>query len=107
MGLARAGHDLARGLVAPHGVDGDRERQSTSIAWRPLYQPQFGHTTWGSFARRHWGQRLCAGADSDQAEARLLLLLDFEVFFFGTAMALFLLAPPGAPAPGLPARAPA
>src|SRR5437763_1165397 len=28
-------------------------RYSTSTAWRPPYQPQFGHTTWGALAWRH------------------------------------------------------
>jgi hypothetical protein len=50
VGATRAGDDLAGGLVTPEGVDGDREDQSTSIAWRPLYQPQFGQTTCGSLA---------------------------------------------------------
>ena len=34
----------------------------------------------------HRGQTLRAGAWSVQFEARRLRLLDFEVFFFGTAM---------------------
>jgi hypothetical protein len=35
----------------------------------------------------HRGQRLRSGASSRHAEARRLLLFDFEVFFFGTAIA--------------------
>src|SRR5205823_10344602 len=60
--------------------------QSTSIAWRPPYQPQLPQTTWGSLACRHWGQMLRAGTDSFQLEARRLRLLAFEVFFLGTAI---------------------
>jgi len=53
-----------------------------------LYHPQWPQTTWGSLARRHCGQTLRAGAESVHAEARRLRLLDFDVFFFGTANAL-------------------
>ena len=35
--------------------------QSTSTAWRPLYHPQFGQTTWGTLAWWHCGQTLRAG----------------------------------------------
>ena len=59
------------------------------MACRPLYQPQFPHTTWGSFADPQRGQRLRAGTSSVQAVARLLRLLALEVFFFGTAMTMF------------------
>jgi hypothetical protein len=58
------------------------------MACRPWYQPQWGQITWGSFARRHCGQTLRAGARSVQADARRLRLFDFDVFFFGTAIAL-------------------
>jgi len=37
-------------------------------------------------ALRHCGQLLKAGLDKVQADARLLLDLDLEVFFFGTAI---------------------
>ncbi len=67
---SRPGHDLGRGTVSSHGVNSDRQRsgrrrrhtlfggrrhdgQLTSTAWRPLYHPQCGHTTCGSFARLH------------------------------------------------------
>ena len=97
----RAGDDLAGGLVAAHGVDrdgqhasresgcGQRPRQSTSMAWRPSYQPQLPQTTWGSLADPQRGQRLRAGASSVQAEARRLRLFALEVFFLGTAMTRF------------------
>ena len=38
------------------GVD-----QSTSMAWRPWYQPQLPHTTWGSLTAPQRGQVLRAG----------------------------------------------
>jgi hypothetical protein len=58
----------------------------TSTAWRPPYQPQLGHTTWGSLAWRHWGQTLRGGSERRQADARRLRLLALEVFFLGTAI---------------------
>jgi hypothetical protein len=60
--------------------------QSRSRAWRPAYQPQFPHTTWGCFPALQRGQLLRAGALRVQFEARRLRLLAFEVFFFGTAI---------------------
>jgi len=60
------------------------------MAWRPLYHPQVGQTTCGSLALWHCGHTLRAGALKVQALARRLRLLDFEVFFLGTAMAQFL-----------------
>ena len=57
----------------------------TSTAWRPLYQPQFEQTVWGTLAWRHWGQMLRAGTVIFQALARLVRDLDLEVFFLGTA----------------------
>jgi hypothetical protein len=57
----------------------------TSTAWRPLYQPQFEQTVWGTLAWRHWGQMLRAGSAIVQALARLVRVWDFEVFFLGTA----------------------
>jgi len=86
LSAARPGNDLARSFVPPEGVDRDRKDQSTSIAWRPLYHPQFGQTTCGSFAWWQFGQRLCAGSERVQFAARLLRLLDFEVFFLGTGI---------------------
>jgi hypothetical protein len=86
MSATGAGNDFTRCFVAANRVDGDGQSQSTSIAWRPLYQPQLGQTTCGSFAWRHCGQLLCAGVASVHADARRLRLLDFEVFFFGTAI---------------------
>jgi hypothetical protein len=56
------------------------------MACRPLYHPQFGQTTWGSLAVVHWGQTDRAGVLSTQLDARRLRVLDFEVFFFGTAI---------------------
>jgi hypothetical protein len=60
---------------------------STSMAWRPLYQPQLPHTTCGSLAVLHRGQTLRAGVPSFHAEARRLRLFDLDIFFFGTAIA--------------------
>jgi len=51
-----------------------------------LYQPQFPHTTCGRFTAPQRGQVLRAGVAIRQAEARRLRLLDFEVFFLGTAI---------------------
>jgi hypothetical protein len=56
------------------------------MAWRPPYQPQLPHTTWGSLVRRHCGHVLRGGADRFHALARRLRLLDFDVFFLGTAI---------------------
>jgi hypothetical protein len=67
------------------------EDQSTSMAWRPWYQPQLPHTTWGSLAEPQRGQRLRDGASSVHAEARRLRLLLLEVFFLGTAIVVVLL----------------
>jgi hypothetical protein len=44
----------------------------TSTAWRPLYQPQFEQTVWGTLAWRHWGQMLRAGSAIVHALARLV-----------------------------------
>lgn len=59
---------------------------STSIATRPLYQPQLPHTTWGSLTELQRGHRLRAGVFSVQADARRLRLLDFDILRLGTAM---------------------
>ncbi len=56
------------------------------MAWRPPYQPQFGHTTWGSLARWHCGHSLRGGGPRRHAEARRLRLFALEVFFLGTAI---------------------
>src|SRR5207302_4333550 len=63
-----------------------RGPQSTSTACRPPYQPQLGHTTWGSLARWHCGHTLRGGVRRTQLEARRLRVLAFEVFFLGTAI---------------------
>ena len=62
------------------------DSQSTSMAWRPAYQPQLPHTTCGSFVALQRGQILRGAGLSVQLDARRLRLFDFEVFFFGTAM---------------------
>ena len=64
-------------LVAAHRVDGDGQHpgargdravrvaelaQSTSMAWRPSYQPQLPHTTWGSLAGAAAGADAAGGA---------------------------------------------
>jgi hypothetical protein len=59
----------------------------TSTATRFLYQPQVGHTTWGSLAEPQRGQIERAGSDSRQALARRLRDFDLDFFFFGTAIA--------------------
>ncbi len=56
------------------------------MAWRPPYQPQLLHTTWGSFAWLHCGQMLRGGVLSFQFEARRERLFILEVFFLGTAI---------------------
>ena len=56
------------------------------MAWRPPYHPQLAKTTWGSLAWRHWGHMLRGGLPRRHADARRLRLLDFDVFFLGTAM---------------------
>ena len=61
---------------------------ATSMAWRPLYQPQVGHTVWGNFAAWQRGQLLRAGALRVQLLARRLRVLDLDFFFFGTAIGL-------------------
>lgn len=60
----------------------------TSTATRPLYQPQLGHTTWGSFEVAHCGQTLRAGRSSVQFDARRLRVLALLVLRFGTAIDL-------------------
>ncbi len=90
-----------RGPVASHGVHRHRRaanahprpvaasrHYSTSMACRPLYQPQFGQTTWGVLAEVHWGHTERAGAFSTQLDARRLRLFALEVFFFGTAIGM-------------------
>src|SRR5690606_15781227 len=66
--------------------EGARDPQSTSMAWRPPYQPQLPHTTWGCFTALQRGHRLREGALSVQLDARRLRLLALEVFFLGTAI---------------------
>jgi hypothetical protein len=62
--------------------------QSTSMAWRPWYHPQFPHTTCGSLADEQRGQTEREGDLRVQAEARWLRVLAFDFFFFGTGMAV-------------------
>ena len=57
------------------------------MAWRPLYQPQLGHTTWGNFTTVQRGHTLRAEAVSFQLLARPIRVFDFDRFFLGTAMA--------------------
>jgi len=98
--LSGAGDYLCGSPITAHGIDRHRKARkrltrradpptghySTSIAWRPLYQPQFGHTTWGSLALVHCGHTERAGAFSTQLDARRLRLFALEVFFLGTAI---------------------
>ncbi len=97
---AGAGDYLPGSPITTHGIDRHRKARkrltrradatpghySTSIAWRPLYQPQLGHTTWGSLAWVHCGHTERAGAFSTQLDARRLRLFALEVFFLGTAI---------------------
>jgi len=84
----RARDDLVRRPVASHRIHRDGEHDySTSIAWRPAYQPQFPHTMWGCLAALQRGQTLREGSLRVHADARRLRLFDFDVFFFGTAIA--------------------
>ena len=80
--------DLVRCLVPTHRIDRDGKHrgQSTSMAWRPAYQPQLPHTTWGTLVAPQRGHRLRDGRSRVQALARRLRLLALEVFFFGTAI---------------------
>ena len=58
------------------------------MAWRPWYQPQLPHTTWGSLAEPQRGHTERAGTLSVHADARWLRVLLFDFFFFGTGMAV-------------------
>lgn len=60
------------------------------MACRPWYQPQLLQTMWGTFTEPHLGQVLRGGSPSVQADARRMRVLDFDVFFLGTAMASYL-----------------
>jgi len=71
---------------APDAAVPNERDQLTSRAWRPPYQPQLGHTTWGSLAWAHWGQTERGGTLSVQLDARRVRLFIFEVFFLGTAI---------------------
>ena len=56
------------------------------MAWRPLYQPQLGHTVWGTLAASQRGQLLRATTPIFQLLARRLRVFDLDFFFFGTAI---------------------
>jgi hypothetical protein len=60
------------------------------MAWRPWYQPQLPHTTWGTLVTPQRGQVLRGGAWSVHAEARRMRVFDFDIFFLGTAMRSYL-----------------
>ena len=60
----------------------------TSTAVRPLYQPQLGHTTWGSLEVAHWGHTLRAGRARVQLDARRLRVLALLVLRLGTGIDL-------------------
>lgn len=57
------------------------------MAWRPAYQPQLPQARWGRLVALQRGQALRPGVPTRHAEARRLRLFDFDIFFFGTAMA--------------------
>ena len=57
------------------------------MACRPPYQPQLAQARWGRLVDPHRGQALRAAGPIRQADARRLRLFDFDIFFFGTAMA--------------------
>ncbi len=83
--MVASGHGQPRARAVTGNV-GRLGHYSTSTAYRPLYQPQLGQTTWGSLAESQLGHTLRAGASSRQADARRLRVFDFDVFFLGTAM---------------------
>ncbi len=56
------------------------------MAWRPAYQPQLLQALCGRFVALQRGQALRPGLPTRQAEALRLRLLDFDIFFFGTAI---------------------
>lgn len=56
----------------------------------PLYIPQEGHARCGSLGALHCGQVDTFGGVR-KSWALLMFLRDLEVFFFGTAICLFLL----------------
>jgi hypothetical protein len=60
------------------------------MAWRLWYQPQLLQTMWGTFTAPQRGHVLRGGVLSVQAEARRMRVLDFDIFFLGTAMASYL-----------------
>jgi hypothetical protein len=96
--LQRAGDDLARRAVAPHRVNGDRaaahatfsglpsRAQATSMACRPLYQPQFGHTTCGCFTVWQFGHTERAGGSSRRFADRREWVFARGVLRLGTAI---------------------
>ena len=100
--LPGPGHDLPGSPVATHGVDRHREVRRTphppaAAAAAPLLDfdglAAFVPTAVrahhvGDLAVVHCGHTERAGAFSTQLDARRLRLLDFEVFFLGTAIGL-------------------
>ena len=98
-GLLGPGDDGVGGVVAAHGVDGDREHGGHGVGRRVGISRRRwpgGRGTSRSCRTRcgaAWWLRTagrCCGAAVErvQAEARRLRLLDFDVFFLGTAMVL-------------------
>jgi hypothetical protein len=59
------------------------------MATRSLYHPHAWQTVCGSLAAAHRGHTLREGADSFHAPARWLRVFDFDLFFLGTATAVF------------------
>ena len=60
------------------------------MAWRPWYQPQLPQTMWGRLVAPQRGQMLRDGANTRQADARRIRVFDFDIFFFGTGMGVYL-----------------
>ena len=58
------------------------------MAWRPWYQPQLPQTMCGRLVAPQRGQMLRDGANTRQADARRMRVLDFDIFCFGTGMLL-------------------
>ena len=57
--------------------------QSTSMAWRPWYQPQLPHTTWGTWPTPHRGHMLRAGVDESPGRSPAAAALGLRGLLLG------------------------